>query len=157
MKFNDAISGLALGSLAIAVLVNASGFPAIPGQNIGPAAFPSLLAGLLLVCAVLLVIKGLRGQPAMRWIEWGAWTRSPVHLRNFLITLACLLFYILASDRLGFLVCAFSILCVMFAALGVRRRLIIPVAMGVTLLVHTIFYKGLRVPLPWGILMPWQW
>jgi len=28
---------------------------------------------------------------------------------------------------------------------------------GMTLLVHMIFYKGLRVPLPWGILLPWQW
>jgi putative tricarboxylic transport membrane protein len=27
----------------------------------------------------------------------------------------------------------------------------------VTLVVHTIFYKALRVPLPWGVLMPIQW
>jgi putative tricarboxylic transport membrane protein len=27
----------------------------------------------------------------------------------------------------------------------------------VTLVVHTIFYKGLRVPLPWGIMLPIQW
>jgi putative tricarboxylic transport membrane protein len=27
----------------------------------------------------------------------------------------------------------------------------------VTLVVHTIFYKALRVPLPWGVLMPFQW
>jgi putative tricarboxylic transport membrane protein len=27
----------------------------------------------------------------------------------------------------------------------------------VTLVVHTIFYKALRVPLPWGIFSPIQW
>jgi len=44
MKFNDAFSGLLLLLLAVAVLVNISAFPTIPGQNIGPAAFPGLLA-----------------------------------------------------------------------------------------------------------------
>ena len=33
----------------------------------------------------------------------------------------------------------------------------VPLALGVTLLIHLIFYKGLRVPLPWGILLPYQW
>jgi putative tricarboxylic transport membrane protein len=45
----------------------------------------------------------------------------------------------------------------MFGALGVRRSWIIPLALGITLVIHTIFYKGLRVPLPWGILLPIQW
>lgn len=157
MKFNDAISGLLLLLLAVAVLVNVSGFPNIPGQNIGPAAFPGLLAWLLLVCALLLIVRGWRSAPRQPWLAWGAWVRSPLHMRNFLITLACLLFYILASDALGFLICAFAILCAMFWALQVRGRLIVPVALGVSLLIHTIFYKGLRVPLPWGVLLPLQW
>lgn len=157
MKFNDAISGLLLLLLAVAVLVNVSSFPTIPGQNIGPAAFPGLLATLLMVCAVLLIVRGLRASVRPPWLEFGAWMRSPYHLRNFLITTGCLLFYILASDFLGFLICAFAILCTMFWALQVRARLIVPVALGVTLLIHTIFYKGLRVPLPWGILLPIQW
>ena len=49
------------------------------------------------------------------------------------------------------------VLLVMFWALQVRGRLIVPLAIGITLLIHTIFYKGLRVPLPWGILLPIQW
>lgn len=157
MKFNDAISGLLLLLLAVAVLVNISSFPTIPGQNIGPAAFPGLLAWLLLLCSVLLIARALRTSTRQPLVELGAWLRSPYHLRNFLITLGCLVFYILASDFLGFLICAFAILCTMFWALQVRARLIVPVALGVTLLIHTIFYKGLRVPLPWGILLPLQW
>jgi len=157
VKIHDALSGALLLLLAVAVLVHVADFPSIPGQNIGPAAFPRLIAALLLVCAVLLIFKGLRTQPRPPLIEWGAWMRSRTHLRNFLITLGCLLFYILASDRLGFLICAFAILAVMFWALQVRARLIVPVALGVTLLIHTVFYKGLRVPLPWGILLPLQW
>ena len=52
MKFNDAITGGALLALALAVLVNVAGFPAIPGQQVGPAVFPGLVALLLAGCAL---------------------------------------------------------------------------------------------------------
>lgn len=157
MKLNDLLSGFLLMLLAVAVLVNVSSFPTIPGQNIGPAAFPGLLAWLLLLCSVVLMVRAFRTSVRTPWIELGAWMRSPYHLRNFAITTGCLVFYILASEALGFLICATAILCTMFWALKVRAKWIVPIALGVTLLIHTIFYKGLRVPLPWGILMPIQW
>ena len=96
MKLNDALSGLLLALLAVAILFNVSGFPNIPGQNIGPGAFPGLLAVLLLVCAALLIIKGLRerSKSGQSWFEWGDWIRSKQHFRNFLITVGCLFFYI---------------------------------------------------------------
>lgn len=157
MKFHDTLSGAALLVLALAILFNVSSFPNIPGQNIGPAAFPGLLAVLLALCAVLLILKGWRSKQPQPWVALGAWMRSGYHLRNFVITVGCLLFYILASDALGFLICAVTVLVVMFWALQVRGRLILPLALGITLLIHTIFYKGLRVPLPWGVMLPWQW
>jgi putative tricarboxylic transport membrane protein len=159
MKIHDTLSGLLLLVLAICIGVNVSSFPTIPGQNIGPAAFPGLLAFLLGLCALLLIYKGWRdpGGRKLPWVQAGAWMRSTVHVRNFLITLGCLLFYILASERLGFIICAITVLAVMFAALGVRGRWIMPLAFGLTLLIHTIFYKGLRVPLPWGLMLPLQW
>mgnify|MGYP003345840018 CR=1 FL=1 len=157
MKFHDTLSGAALLLLALAILFNISSFPTIPGQNIGPAAFPGLLAGLLALCAVLLMLKGLRSREPQPWVVLGEWMRSGYHLRNFAITVGCLLFYILASDALGFLICAVTVLMVMFWALQVRGRLIVPLAIGITLLIHTIFYKGLRVPLPWGVMLPLQW
>jgi putative tricarboxylic transport membrane protein len=159
MKINDMLSGLLLLVLAACIGVNISGFPTIPGQNIGPAAFPGLLSFLLGVCAVLLIIKGWRARAVepQPWLQAGAWMRSGVHARNFLITVGCLLFYILASEWLGFIISAVVVLAVMFTALGVRGRWIMPLAFAITLLIHTIFYKGLRVPLPWGLLMPLQW
>lgn len=158
MKFNDAISGAALLALAIAVLVNVQSFPKIPGQNIGPGAFPGLLATLLAICAVLLIARGVREKVAhVPWIAPGGWLRSWPHLRGFLVTIGSLLFYVLASDALGFIACSVAILCAMFATLGVRRGLIVPIAVVATLVVHTAFYKGLRVPLPWGVLLPVAW
>lgn len=157
MKFNDTLVGAALLALALAILQTVQQYPVIPGQNIGPGAFPGLLATLLAVCAVLLIIKGLKARQHQPWVEMGGWVRSRFHARNFLITLACLLFYIYLSDRLGFLICAVLILSVMFKALQVRTKLILPIALITSLVIHTIFYKGLRVPLPWGLLTPFQW
>ena len=158
MKFNDALSGTALLALAIAILVNIQGFPKIPGQNIGPSAFPGLLAILLAGCAIALIARGLREKLAHeRWITPGAWLRSWPHLRSFGVTIGCLLFYIFASNWLGFLISAVAVLSAMFLTLGVRHRLILPIALITTLAIHTIFYKGLRVPLPWGVLMPLAW
>jgi len=77
MKIHDLLSGLLLLILAICIGVNVSGFPTIPGQNIGPAAFPGLLALLLGVCALLLIGKGWRQQSQQRqpWLQAGEWMR----------------------------------------------------------------------------------
>jgi putative tricarboxylic transport membrane protein len=66
-------------------------------------------------------------------------------------------FYLLAAEKLGFLPTGVLILSVMFAAMTVPRARILPLALLITLLIHTVFYKALRVPLPWGVLQPWQW
>jgi putative tricarboxylic transport membrane protein len=157
MKLHDTLSGLALLILALIIAINSAGFPEIPGQQIGPAVFPRALAALLALCAMLLIFRARLPAPGQAWVQLGAWLQSPVHRRNFVITLACLVFYIVASELLGFLLCSVLILCVMFRALSVKPSHIVPIALGVTLLIHTLFYKGLRVPLPWGVISPIQW
>lgn len=157
MKLHDTLSGLVLLVLALLIGWNASGFPEVPGQQIGPAVFPKALAGLLALCAALLILRGRQANSGQPWVQLGAWLQSPLHRRNFLITLACLIFYVVASEFLGFLLCSVAILSVMFYALSVQTTRILPLAIGITLLIHTLFYKGLRVPLPWGVLSPIQW
>jgi putative tricarboxylic transport membrane protein len=65
---------------------------------------------------------------------------------------ASLVFYIVAADRLGFIVCAILILLALFWKLGVRIAVAVPVAIGMVFFIHLIFYKLLRVSLPWGVL-----
>lgn len=157
MKFNDTLIGAALLALALSILSTVQTYPVIPGQNIGPGAFPGLLASLLTVCAVLLILKGIKAKQNESWVVIGGWVKSWFHLRNFLITIGCLFFYIYTSNTLGFLISAVVVTATMFWALEVRRKLIFPIAIIVALVIHTIFYKGLRVPLPWGLLSPIQW
>ena len=156
MRIHDALTGFVLAFLAVAVLITVSQYPPIPGQNVGPAAFPALLALLLLGCSLLLIWRGFRGQ-RQALVSFGAWTRSLPHVVNFLLVIGALLFYVFCSNYLGFIISSILILSALFLSLGVRILLILPVAVGVTLLIHTIFYKFLRVPLPWGLLQDLHW
>lgn len=150
MKLSDTVWGALLLALALAVLWNIQGFPRIPGQNIGPGAFPGLLAILLAGCALALIVRGIRhGAPH---VNLGLWLRSAGHVGNFVLTIAALLFYIVAADTLGFIVCAVLIMLALFLKLGVKLALAVPIALMTALVIHLIFYKMLRVTLPWGVL-----
>lgn len=60
MKINDAVFGLLLLMLGLAVLAVVQGYPQIPGQQVGPALVPGLIAVGLCLCGALLALKGLR-------------------------------------------------------------------------------------------------
>jgi len=150
VKLSDTVWGALLLALSLAVLWNVQGFPQIPGQNVGPAAFPGLLALLLGLCAVILLVRGVRQGGTMAAL--GDWVRSPRHLGNFLLAAAAPLFYIVAANRLGFLIVAPLILAALFLKLGVRLRTALPVAVLAAFVIHAVFYKLLRVSLPWGVL-----
>ena len=87
-------------------------------------------------------------------------TRSRRQLINVLalvVLLGSILFYILASDALGFLPTAAIILLALLLVLRVRPPTAVAVAVIATVLVHFAFYKLLRVPLPWGVLQSVAW
>jgi putative tricarboxylic transport membrane protein len=157
MKVSDTIFGAIFVTLGLLVLWSASGLPNIPGQDVGPAAFPSLLAVLLAGCGALLAVRGVKtpagpGPAGPGWIAFDPWTRSWPHLRNALTLIAGLVFYVLCSETLGFHICAILILTALLLSLQVGLPQALVVATGATLVVHLIFYKGLKVPLPWGLL-----
>ena len=137
-------------------------FPTIPGQNIGPALFPGIIAVGLAVCGALLIIKGLAvaraGAPTRaRWLTSAPWVGSPRHVLAFFMVIAVNVFYILLVDKLGFIPTAVIYLAVLFAVFGVSPRWNLPIAIIVTLLIHYSFYKMLKVPLPWGVLTGVAW
>jgi len=150
VKLSDTVWGALLLALSLAVLWNIQSFPRIPGQNIGPGAFPGLLAVLLAACAIGLIVRGVRH--GADHVSLGQWLRSGAHVGNFLLTAGVLVFYIVAANKLGFIVCAVLILLALFLKLGVRIALAVPIALMTAFVIHLIFYKMLRVTLPWGVL-----
>ena len=157
MKLNDAIFGLVLLALGVAVLFGVQGFPKIPGQPVGPALFPGMIATGLCIAGFLLVLSGWRSRAGHAWLRWEDWVRSPRHIAALVVLLGSVVFYIAASGWLGFLPTAALILFAMFVVLRVPAPRALLLAVIATLVIHFAFYKLLRVPLPWGLLTPYAW
>jgi putative tricarboxylic transport membrane protein len=161
VKLNDAVTGALLAALGAGVLLHVQRFPRIPGQNVGPALFPGLIAAGLCVCGLLLIVRGWRARAAggegAAWLQWPAWVHAPPQRRAFIVLIGVNVFYLLAVQWLGFVLTGVVYLAALFAAFGVRRAWILPLAVLLTLVVHAGFAKLLRVPLPWGVLQPIAW
>ncbi len=157
MKLNDAVFGLLLLALGATVLLGVQGFPKIPGQHVGPALFPGLIAAVLCVCGVLLMVRGWRLRAEQRWLASDDWVRSPRHVLALAVLLGAIVFYMVAANWLGFLPTAVAILVTLFLVLRVPPGRAVLIAVIAALVVHFAFYKLLRVPLPWGVMQSVAW
>ncbi len=156
MKLGDALSGLAIVLIGLAIVAYAARFPTMPGQAIGPSAFPMMIGIGLTLLGAALAVTGTWTPRGWR-VELEEWIHKPRMVMNFALVIASLLFYCFAVDSLGFFLTAFVFLTVLFVAFGVTRVWIAPVALAVTALIHYGFYSLLRVPLPWGVLEAIAW
>jgi len=152
MKINDAIFGAVFLLFGVVVLVHVQGFSKIPGQQVGPALFPGLIAAALAVCGVLLIISGIRRRGTQPWTETADWMRSGRHLVAFAAIVGGVAAYVFLANAVGFLIVAPLLLILWLKVLGVRTGMAAIVAVVATLLIWYAFYKLLRVPLPWGVL-----
>ena len=161
MKLNDAVWGALLLFFGAVVLVHVQSFPLIPGQKVGPALFPGLIAVGLGICGAILVGKGLAaragGGERPHWFLLDGWTRSRRRVLAFAVTIGVNVFYIAAVDRLGFIPTGIVYLALLFAVFEVRPKWVLPLAVLTTLAIHFAFYKLLKVPLPWGLLQGVAW
>lgn len=157
MKLNDAVFGLLLLLLGAAVLVIVQDYPKIPGQQVGPALFPGLIAAGLCIGGLMLMVRGWRARASSPWLAMDDWVRSPRHVLALVLLIGSVLFYILVSQWLGFLLSAVLILTVLFRVLQVPLARSLLIAVVAALVIHFAFYRLLRVPLPWGVLTPFAW
>lgn len=157
MKFNDSINGALLLAFAVAVYWHTGGFPEIPDDPVGPALFPRVAAVGMGLCGVFLIVRALLARGTREWIEIPEWIRRPGLVAGFLLVVGGLLVAYFFLDRIGFLVFAPVLLLALSLVMNIRPMVAVPVAIGASLLIHTVFYKGLGVPLPWGLLEAWAW
>ena len=162
MKLDDAVWGAVIMLFATVLAVHVRGFPAMPGQHVGPGALPGALAAGLGVCGAILFVGGLRrraraGDARAPWLEWPEWMASPPQLLGFAVLVAVNLLYLLAVNRLGFVLTGVIYLGALMRVLRVPWVRALPIAVVMTLVIHYAFYKLLKVPLPWGLLQPLAW
>lgn len=163
MQMSDKITGAMVATLGALSFHFGSQLPPVPGQNVGPSAFPVVVGAGLVVCGVLIGFGIGRHfeevaeadvashtapellEPVPAWKSWLA-----------LLPPALVSFYALASERLGFLPTAGIMILAGSLAFGARPKLAVPLAVIAPLVINTVFYKLLRVPLPAGLLpLPW--
>jgi putative tricarboxylic transport membrane protein len=147
------VIGAVLVLFAIYMIWHTRTFPAMPGQDYGPALFPVLIGVGFVVTGLILIASGLRRRRAEPWFAGGDWLRSRRHLIGFLSIIGGLVAYILVSDWLGFIPTALLLLfgwLVLFRNGKPVSSLVI--ALAVTLVVNYAFGQLLLVPLPLGLL-----
>ncbi len=151
MKISDTVVGagfVAAGALIIAGTLN---YPSLEGGHPGPSLFPRLLGGLMAIFGGLVSVKGARARDATEDVDWLRLHRNPSFI-NAMFVLAGVVGYILFVEKLGFLVAGALLL------FGIMWRLKVPVVKALIVavvfnsIVHFLFAKIMRVPLPMGIL-----
>jgi len=164
MRLPDRVTGLFLVGLGTAAAYGGWLLPPVPGQPVGPNVFP-LVIGIGLAACGLMIAFGVghtfEEEEQLVAAEPGQEAAAPppqgrLYGLRALLPPALLFFYVLAADRLGFILTAGLIVLATATALGAKPKLSIPLAILAPIGIHLIFAKLLRVPLPIGLIpMPW--
>jgi putative tricarboxylic transport membrane protein len=157
MRFNDAVFGVLLIVFAIAEIAYTRTFPTLHGQAYGPDLFPILIGVGFLITGAVLTVQGLAQRAGAPLVEVGDWAADRRNVVNFALVLLALLFYILASDWLGFIPTSFIIMVVLLRSFGSGLITALVIAALTTLGIQALFARVLLVPLPWGLLQPVAW
>ena len=140
------LTGGTLILLGAAIAVIASGFPTLPIMAYGPGLFPKIVAGGLVLSGIGIAVE--RGMP-----QAGPALRA-LPILGVLTVIAA---FALSLDLLGFHIAgglAMIAAILLFGGGWLQALIFAPIA---TVLLHLLFYNVLRVPLPWGLLLPWAW
>ena len=164
MRLSDRVTGLFLVGLGALSAYGGSLLPPVHGQPVGPNVFPIVVGVGLVICGLMIALGIGHTFEDEAEADLAAHSNADqtatLHGRlwNFrvLIPPGLLLFYVLASERLGFILTASLMVLTLCLALGGRLRLALPLAILAPIGVHLIFAKLLRVALPIGLIpMPW--
>lgn len=156
MLLSDRLSGLIATVLGLVVVLFARTFPPMPGQNVGPSLFPTLVGAGLIGFGAWLIVADLRRERTSL-VRFDQWTRRPRMVGNAITVVAALVSYILLVQPIGFFITSIAFLTVLMMVFGAGRKWALPIAVVVTFCIHYGFYALLRVPLPWGLFEGIAW
>lgn len=140
-------SGLLLLLTAVVFYLSRD-FPTGVGET-SPAFFPRIIVALIAIFAIAQLIKAIRFDTEQTYEV----TRSSV--KTVGIAAALVVAYVVTMPYLGFLIGTILFLIVSMHFSGVERvRESVPVAFGLTLVLHYVFVGFLRVPLPDNAVVP---
>lgn len=153
MKVNDAVSGALFIVIAILVFVYAGTFRNMLGGAYGPDLFPRIVAVMMVIGGASLVFGAMRPVGRRPWLELAEWARQPRSYILMLAVVSSMVFFILLSSTLGFLLTSFVLLTGLLVVTRGAGQLLSSSAIAaiVSVTAYLIFVRMLRVPLPFGV------
>lgn len=156
MKVSDVILGPIVVAIGVIALIAASMQPKpFFGGGYGGGFFPAIAGGVLIVAGIALAFTGWQQRAATPLLEMGSWVNSPRHIANAVVVIGSLIFYILLSNFLGFIIAGFLVTFVTLLQFTRAPLGSFVVAAVAILVVKVGFQDFLLVPLPWGLLEPY--
>ncbi|MGL4441575.1 MAG: tripartite tricarboxylate transporter TctB family protein [Bosea sp. (in: a-proteobacteria)] len=153
MRVNDLVSGALLIMLAVAMIAYTTTFPPFPGQKYGPSLFPRVLGGGIVLCGMLLMLRGRKQLAAGQPLGFIDEAYRPIRAwMSVLMIIGSIVFYIALSGTLGFVVTAFVLMLALLLWFGAKPINAMIIAVVAVLAVDWFFGWLFRVPLPLGFL-----
>jgi putative tricarboxylic transport membrane protein len=150
MKISDTVVGAGFVAAGALIIAGTMHYPPLDGGYPGPSLFPRILGGLMVAFGGLVGLKGLRTGDTTQEVEWLLLHKSTGFI-NAVFVLVGVAAYILFVEKLGFLLMGALLLFVVMWRLKVPPLKALLVAVVFNTIVHFLFYKIMRVPLPLGI------
>lgn len=148
MRIHDSLIGLIIFIGGICICYTASSFPSQMDGSPGPALFPMVLSSLFSLCGAILFLKKFKTMSSSNLFVRNL---TMAGLVNILFVIVLIIFYGLAVETLGFLLCMVIILLALMLMLKTSLVKALIVSVCATIVIYLIFAKGLLVPLPVGL------
>ncbi|MBS9404919.1 tripartite tricarboxylate transporter TctB family protein [Halomonas sp. TRM85114] len=146
--------GILVTALGIAIFWYASGFPNTSGSYYGPAFVPQIIGIGLVICGVILTLRGLCAREAGSFgFSLDYPFDQPRAAPAIGLVLAAILAFVFLGEALGFQIITFATLLIAF--IWTRGGLVFcaSLALGLTVAFDLIFRVMLKVPVPSGPLI----
>ncbi|AWJ82565.1 permease subunit (plasmid) [Azospirillum sp. TSH58] len=154
----DLFAGAVVAAVAVAAIVVSGGFPTMAGldTDVGPARFPIIYAGALIVLSAILVIGRLLPKRGAQAQAAPAEPPAPAEAFRFhrvAIGVVATAVYIYMLSLIGYLPTTVVFLIGMMRLMGMRSWVRAPIiAVAVTAFLYLVFLYALQIPLPDGSL-----
>jgi putative tricarboxylic transport membrane protein len=157
MRINDSLFGLALLLLAGTILVMARSFPGMPGQDYGPALFPSLAGIGFGLCGAVLLLRGIPRLRSEGIVHVSEWAHGWGGLVDVALIVGGLVLWMLIWNVTGFMLGGTLYATALIVRFRGKPLSSLAIALIVVIVIDFGFRRLLLVPLPLGPLTGIIW
>ncbi len=158
MGKNDYIGAGIFIALGVFIWAVSFQFPVLPGGHPGPSLFPRVLGTLFIFFSLIVILEGRRKSktapvPPAEVDEGGnVIITGRENYFNAVLVIILIAAFVALAKHLGFIITGGAVLLVLMWKLHVRPLAGLILSAVVICLIYSVFAKGLRVPLPHGLL-----